>query len=190
MSLYSKLQKEIDSVSDVHPNLLSEAKERAEYMDDTNDKGIVNDSTGSSVLVRENGDITLTSSLMSQYKVTASGHTIEESMESHTRTVRKVIEADEIVINNHKLNPALYELSDMRNLFGYQDISIGNLTVNTTVLVKAWENTLQKWVLIRRPARIPLFSPVLNLPDCPENMNVDTDIKDEILKASQGGSKG
>jgi hypothetical protein len=28
------------------------------------------------------------------------------------------------------------------------------------------------------------------LPDCPENMNVDTDIKDEILKASQGGIKG
>ena len=29
MSVYSKLQKEIDSVSDVHPDLLSEAKRKS-----------------------------------------------------------------------------------------------------------------------------------------------------------------
>lgn len=186
---YNSLKKEIEDVFSVHPDLLSEAKEYTEYMDDTVDKGMINTSNGSSIVIRKNGDITIAPALSVQQKYTAGGHALEQSMESHTITIRKRIEADEIVINDHKLNPALYELSDMRQLFGSPDVAIGNLTLNTTVLVKAWEPTLKKWVLIRRPARIPAFSPILNLPDSPAQMGINTDINDEILKASQGGKK-
>lgn len=189
MSVNKMLNNEIKSVTDVYPDLLTEAKETTEYIDGVNDRGIINQNSGSSMVIRENGDISLASSLTSQYRLTAGGHAVEESIESHTRTIRKTVEADEIIINNHKLNPALYELSDMRAMFGFADIAVGNLTMNATVLVKAWEPTLQKWVLIRRPARIPLFSPVLNLPDAPENMDINSDISEEILKASQGGKK-
>ena len=188
MAINKTLQQELNSVTDVYPSLLAEAKEKTDFMEGT-DRGMVNPSTGSSMIIRENGDITLASGLESQYKMSSGGCVLEESLESHTRTVRKVLEADEIVINNHKLNPALYELSDMRSMFGFADIAIGGMTMNTTVLVKAWEPTLQKWVLIRRPARIPLFSPVLNLPDAPEGMDINSDISQEILKASQGGKK-
>ena len=55
----------------------------------------------------------------------------------------------------------------------------------STVLVKAWEPTLKKWVLIRRLARMPLFSTMLNLPDAPEDLSIDTNISDEILKMSR-----
>ena len=54
-----------------------------------------------------------------------------------------------------------------------------------TVLVKAWEPTLKKWVLIRRLARMPIFSPKLNLADSPEELDIDTNISDEILKMSR-----
>lgn len=187
--MYDSLKKEIEDVSNVHPDLLSEAKEVTSYIDDIGDKGIINKKNGSSVIVRENGDISISPSLSASQKYTASGYSIEQSIESNTITVRKRIEADEIIINNHKLNPALYELSDMRKLFGFPDVAIGGLTLNTTVLVKAWEPTLKKWVLIRRPARMPAFSPVLNLPNAPEEMDINTDIKNEILLASQGGKK-
>ena len=55
----------------------------------------------------------------------------------------------------------------------------------SSVLVKAWEPTLKKWVLIRRLARMPLFSPILNLSDAPEELSIDTNISDEILKMSR-----
>lgn len=189
MATYDSLKKEIDSVANVHPDLLSEAKEKAEHMDAENEDGIINKKTGSSIIIKDNGDISIAPSLTTGQKYTAGGHAIEHSMESHTITVRKRIEAEEIVINDHKLNPALYEFSDMRQMYGYPDIAIGNLTLNTTVLVKAYEPTLKKWVLIRRPARIPMFSPILNLPQVPDQMDINTDIKDEILKTSQGGKK-
>ena len=83
------------------------------------------------------------------------------------------------------MNPALYELSDMRKTNVNENTAIGNLTMFSTVLVKAWEPTLKKWVLIRRLARMPLFSTMLNLPDAPEDLSIDTNISDEILKMSR-----
>lgn len=184
----SELQKEIEDISSVHPDLLSEAKDRTRYINRTSDKGIINGDSGASILAKKDGTVHMSAGLMSQYRLDGvNGHAIEQSIESTTMTVRKRIEADEIVINDHKLNPALYELSDMRKLFGYSDVAIGNLTVFSAVLVKTWEPTLKKWVLIRRLARTPLFSPVLNLPDAPAELDVDTNISDEILNMTERG---
>lgn len=186
---YVDLSKELNEVMSVHPNLLSEAKEYSKYMDSEVDKGIINEITGSSVIVNKNGDVSLSASLFSQQKYTADGHAIEQSIESDTISIRKRLEVDEVIINDHKLNPAFYEYTDMKQLFNDPTLAIGNLTVSTTVLVKAWEPTLKKWVLIRRPARMPMFSNVLNLSDAPKQMDIDSDISDEILKASNGGKK-
>ena len=143
-------------------------------------KGIVNPETGSSILIKDNGDTTTAASLLSQQKTLSNGKVVEESIESDTYTVRKNLIVDEITINKHKLNPDIYELSDMRKLFNNEEQAIGNLTFCTTVLVKAWEQNLKKWVLIRRPMRIPIFSPMLNLPDTPKNTDIKADIKSEI----------
>lgn len=188
-SNFTTLQQEISDVTRVSVDLLSEAKEYASYSDNTVDRGIINKENGSSILIRENGDISISPSITAQQKYTANGHAIEQSIESETITVRKKIEADEVILNNHKLNPALYELTDMRVALNNETVAIGNLTLNTTVLVKAWEPTLQKWVLIRRPARMPMFSPVLNLADSPEQMSISSDISEEVLKMTKGGMK-
>lgn len=188
-SNFTTLQKEISDVTQVSVDLLSEAKEHASYSDNAVDRGIINKENGSSILIRENGDISISPSITAQQKYTANGHAIEQSIESETITVRKKLEADEVILNNHKLNPALYELTDMRVALNNETVAIGNLTLNTTVLVKAWEPTLQKWVLIRRPARMPMFSPVLNLADSPEQMCISSDISEEVLKMTKGGTK-
>lgn len=188
-SNFTTLQQEISDATRVSVDLLSEAKEYTSYSDNAVDRGIINKENGSSILIRENGDISISPSITAQQKYTANGHAIEQSIESETITVRKKIEADEVILNNHKLNPALYELTDMRVALNNETVAIGNLTLNTTVLVKAWEPTLQKWVLIRRPARMPMFSPVLNLADSPEQMSISSDISEEVLKMTKGGMK-
>lgn len=186
---FTSFKKDISDVTKVDVSLFSEAKEYASYSDNANDKGIINKVNGSSILIRENGEITLSPNILAQQKYTTNGYAIEQSIESETITVRKRLDADEVILNNHKLNPALYELTDMRTALNDETVAIGNLTLNTTVLVKAWEPTLKKWVLIRRPARMPMFSPVLNLSNSPEQMCISSDISEEVLKMTKGGTK-
>lgn len=181
------IRKEVDNILLTHPNLLSEIKEEAAYTDNSKDRALINKNNGSSVVIRENGDISISPSSLSQIKGTADGHIIEQAIETNSTTVRKNINTDELIVNNHKFNPMFYELTDMRAI--NETNAIGNLTVNTTVLVKAWEHTLQKWVLIRRPARIPMFSPVLNLANAPEQLSINSDISEEIELASVSGRK-
>lgn len=178
------LMEELRDVSQVETSLLNEAKERTKNLDNRFEKSMIGQN-GESIAIKENGEISLASSLLSQYKMTKTGYVSEISIQSNTITNRKNIEADEIVINKHKMNPALYELSDMRKTNVNENTAIGNLTMFSTVLVKAWEPTLKKWVLIRRLARMPLFSPILNLADAPEDLSIDTNISDEILKMSR-----
>lgn len=168
------------------PINMEDLKDNVEFANRQVDKGIINSNAGSALLLRDNGDAALISGKYSQYKLNNSGQAIEISMQSNTITNRKIINADEIVINSHKLNPQLYELADMRQVLNDKGI-VGNLTVLGTVLVKAWEPILQRHVLIRRQIRIPLFSPLLNVSITPENLAVDSDITKEIEQMSKGG---
>jgi hypothetical protein len=160
--------------------LLGEFEERARYMDRSTEKGIVNEETGSSMGIAKDGSVIFAAGTTSQYKVGHDGNVTEISLKSTEITNRKSIQTDELLINNRKLNPQIYELSDMRQLNGNPNMAIGNLTMMGTVLVKAWEPNLKKWVLIRRQVRIPMFSPMLNLADAPEEFNIDTDISEEL----------
>lgn len=184
--MLDELTKQLEDISKAYPSLLEEAKEISKHLDNGNDKGFVNEK-GSSMVLKESGEIALASSLYSQYRIEPNGYSNEITIQSTVTTNRRQINADEIVINKHKLNPALYELSDMREYSINPDTAIGNLTMFATVLVKAWEPTLKKWVLIRRLARMPMFSPTLNLPNVPDQMSLNVNISDEILKLSRGG---
>lgn len=162
-------------------NLLEVLKDKAQYMDRRIDKGFVNDSTGSSLGIRNNGDIVAASSETLQYKMqNSTGTATEISLQSNTITNRKIINSDEIIVNKHKLNPQLYELTGMKQLFGKETQAVGGLTMLGTVLVKAWEPNLQKWVLIRRQVRIPVFSQLLNTADAPEELGLNTSISEEL----------
>lgn len=162
-------------------NIVNILKERAEKALSSIESGFINEKTGSSFLLDRGGNVTVAASKTVQYKLQyASGHATEISLESNTITNRKNIVADEIIINKHKLNSQIYELTDMKRFLNDPTQAIGNLTMNGTVLVKAWEPNLKKWVLIRRPIRTALFSNMLNLPASPEGMDIEDNISDYI----------
>ena len=161
--------------------LIDKLKERDEQAERSSEKGIINTDTGSSILLGRTGNVTVASSHNVQYKLNyASGLAREMSFQSDTITNRKRLKTDELMINNHKLNPQLYELTDMKQLYYDPNYAIGNLTVNATVLVKAWEPNLEKWVLIRRPIRTPLFMNAVGIPRAHKDMDLDDNITSEI----------
>ena len=71
------------------------------------------------------------------------------------------------------MNSYLYEITNMKKLKG---TAIGNFTVSGTVLVKTYDKNLDKWVLIRRQVRVPMFSNLL-----------DPYVIDERLDVPDGG---
>ena len=152
---------------------------------------LVNKRTHSSVAIRQNGQINLASSLYSQYKLNPSGKSLEQTLESVAITNRRKIQADDIIVNDHKLNPFLYELTDMKSLeSAYNDnMLVGNFCIYGSVLVKAWEQNLHRYVLLRRPARIPMFSPLINVPEINGGIKVTDPLKvdEQILAKSDKG---
>lgn len=169
-------------------NIVNELKERSENADRINQQGLINDKTGSSIILDENGNLTIAPSKNVQYHMKYNeGQATEISIQSNTITNRKNIKTDEITINKHKLNNQLFELTDFKRIDGDPTSGIGNLTMMGTVLVKAWEPHLEKWVLIRRQVRIPIFSNTLPIPDVPASMALEnedgtsaTDVSEEI----------
>lgn len=164
-------------------NLVTKIKNMIENANRSTEVGMVNGDTKSSLMLKENGDVVIAASKTAQYKINYdSGTSTEISMQSNTITNRKNIKADDITINKHKLNPQMYELTDMKVYNDNKNLAIGNLNMQGTVLVKTWDTHLEKWVLIRRPIYTPIFSNLLNIPTVPEDMDIDDDM-DEYTDA-------
>ena len=172
----------------VKPNDLIE---RGKYLSRMKEKGIIGEKTGSSVVVREDGQINLSSGKYSQYKLNPNGRTSELSIESKITTNRRVIESDDLVINNHKINPQLWELTDFKQVsLPYTEKAIiGNMTMQAHILVKAWDYDLGRYMLIRRPARVRLFSPRINMPDIHAALGINDPLKvdEDILALTDKG---
>ena len=98
-------------------------------------------------------------------------------MQSNTITVQKDIVANDIVVNRHKINSQLWELTNFKN---NHDTIMGNMMMDATILVKAWEPTLQKYVLIRRPARFPVFSNLLDAYVVDDRLDIYVDMSEDI----------
>ena len=76
--------------NDISQNIVQKLKDEAANADRTKSKGFINDKTGGSVLINENGDITISPSKTVQYKMKYSeGQATEISMQSNTITNRK-----------------------------------------------------------------------------------------------------
>jgi len=170
---------------------LADIEETVNYPQRGQEMFLMSKKTHSSIMVRPNGQINLSSSLYSQYKLSPSGKILEQSLESNAITNRRKVNADDIVINDHKFNPFLYELTDMKALeTAYNDdMVVGNFCIYGSVLVKAWEVNLHRYVLLRRPARIPMFSPVVNVPEINPGIHVTDPLKidEKILAKSKKG---
>lgn len=171
----------MDNVELAKPKSFTELTEDAEFLSRLTDRGLLNED-GSGIAVDEKGNIDLSSSEYSQYKLDNNGVATEVSMQSNTITNTKNIRVDNLAINRHRINPALWELTDFKKVDGSNAMVVGNLTMTGTVLVKAYEPNLKKYVLIRRPVRMPLFSTTLDVPDTPENLGVDTGIGKDLAE--------
>lgn len=136
------------------------------------DKLIKNQSSLSSISLKSDGNISITSSFFNFFKSDADGQKIEAGFHKKAIFNRFEFEVDEVVINKHKLNPYLYELTDFKQITTPISGIIGNLCIDGTVLVKAWDSTLKKYVLIRRRIRTPMFFPRLNVPEIPSGLGI------------------
>lgn len=169
----------------------SQIQERVKFIKRGHESGIMNDTTQSSVVIRHDGQINVSSNRYAQYKLNPSGKVVEQSLESVSLTNRRKISTDDIVLNEHKLNPFLYELTDVKKLTNaYNDnMLVGNFCLFGSVLTFAWEMNLKRYVLIRRPARMPVFSPVLNVPEINTGLGVTDPLKidEDILAKSTKG---
>lgn len=168
--------------NNITPKILSDIIEEEEFASRSNNRGFLNKKTDSGILVTENGDIDLSSSKFTHYKLSGNGIATERSIQSNTVTNSKNLSVDNITVNRHKLNPALWELTDFKKTNGSKEQIVGNLNMTGTVLVKAWEPTLNKYVLIRRPMRMPIFSTTLNIPDAPTNVDNSTGIERDLIE--------
>lgn len=182
-----KIGKNYDSFN----NTIADIENMAKYPERGHESFMINKRTHSAIAIRQNGQINMSASMYSQYKLNPSGKAVEQSLESVAITNRRKIKADDVVLNEHKLNPYLYELTDMKSLeTAHNDhMLVGNFCLYGSVLVKAWEVNLHRYVFLRRPARIPMFSPLLNVPEIHAGLGVTDPLKiDETILAKS--SKG
>ncbi len=161
-------------------NLFNEIKSKTGKVDNGGDYGILNPESQASIIARDDGNIILASDNYTQVKLDKNSSAIvQTSLSSQSNSVIKEINANDITINKHKFNNQFIELTDFRNVNGN---ILGSMMVNGTVLVKTWEPNLEKWVLIRRPISTAMFSSRLNIPNTPEQLEIDLKIQDDIKK--------
>lgn len=166
-------------------NKLKEVQFKSSHMRRSKDKGMINKESKASMGMKDNGSTSIAAGEYAQYKLDKeTGIANEISLHSNTTTVVKNIKANDITVNKHKLNNQLWELTDYKQKGEY---AIGGMTMVGTVMVKAWEPTLKKYVMIRRQARIPVFSNLLNVPSSPQQYGIDEniakDIKEYMIKS-------
>lgn len=161
-------------------DLFNEMKNKTGILDVVDDAGFVNPESDSSIVAKEDGNTTMAAGNYAQIKLDKqAGEIVETSLMSTENTVTKDINVIDITVNKHKFNNQLIDLTDFRDVNG---AVMGGMLINGTVLVKTWEHSLQKWVLIRRPISTPMFSHRLNVPTTPEQMEVDLKAIEDIRK--------
>jgi len=170
---------------------LTDLMDRALNLQRKDEQGILNESNGAGVVVRKDGQVNLAASKYSQYKLSPNGRTVEQAMESVTITNRRKLLTEEVVINEHKLNPQLWELADFRvpKLPTNDHAFVGGLCMFGSVLVKAWEPNLKRYMLIRRPWLGPMFGPLLNVAEINPALGINDPLKleEDILALSDKG---
>ena len=159
-------------------DLFDEIVAKSSSADRQEDEYTINTTSGSSITAKGDGSTAVVSGIYAQYKADKnSGVATEISLQSNTITVQKEIVANDLVLNRHKLNSQLYELTNFKNNHG---TSMGNLMMNATILVKCWEPTLEQYVLIRRPARFPVFGNLLDAFVVDDRLDIYVDMSEDI----------
>ena len=146
--------------------------DKMNYLMRETEEGMRNLMTEASILLKEHGSINAVASEYSSSKITSDGHNVDTGYWKKDVFNTHEFVTDQIIVNKHKLNPYLYELTDFKKIETPVSGIVGNFCLDGTVLVKAWDTTLKKYVLIRRRLRTPMFFPQLNVPEIPDALNI------------------
>ena len=154
-------------------NLFNDSVQKSTMATLGDDKGFINPLAKTSIVSRASGSTNIVSGIYAQLKCDrASGVVTEVALHSVVNAVQRELSISDLIINRHKLNSQLYEFTNLKSNLG---TIMGNLTVDATVLVKTWEPHLEQYVLIRRPARFPVFSHLLDAYEIDERLKLDLD---------------
>ena len=174
----TKFQLEANMAKALGPNAfranIEELKKKAEFGNRQDDTTIVNsDGANASIRLTDN-KATIASSQNASMKLNGQQIVAQSYEEKHT-TNRLNLEAYEVMVNGHKMNPNIWEYSDMRRFIDSQGgkYDVGCFCMLGTVLTPTWDTQLKRYVLVRRLARMPLFSPTLNVPEILDSLNID-----------------
>lgn len=156
-----------------YDNRYTNIKNTTDYLSlDLRDKGLKSVTSLANISVKADGNINAAAGEYSSLKVAAEGSQTETGIHKRFIFNRCEFDINEVVINKHKLNPYLYELTDFKKITNPISGIVGNFCIDGTVMVKAWDSTLKKYVLIRRRIRTPMFFPRLDVPSIPSFLNV------------------
>lgn len=157
---------------------LADIQKKADYGNRQDDTTIVNsDGANASVRLTDN-KVNIASSQDSGIKVNEQQANFQSFEEKHT-TNRFNLDTYEIIVNGHKLNPNLWEYTDMaefKDQYGTRH-AVGGLCVFGTVLCPTWDEQLGRYMLVRRLYRTPLFSSKLNVPEIMNALNIEDPTK-------------
>lgn len=152
-------------------NLFNDSVQKANMATLGDDKGFINPLAKASIITRGTGTVSMVSGIYAQLKCDrASGVVTEVALHSTVNAVQRELSISDLIINRHKLNSQLYEFTNLKSNLG---TIMGNLMVESTILVKTWEPNLGQYVLIRRPARFPVFSHLLDAYEIDERLKLD-----------------
>ena len=146
--------------------LAARIKNDARYTNRNNELRLVNKNNHLSYAIRD-GHMNLVANKLSSFKLDGRmGATQSTSREYEIKTNRVKCYFDDMLFNGHKFNPVFYEYANYKQ---YKDQNnnihtVGGLCVSGSVMVRAWDEQLGRNMLIRRPARFPMFAPINNVP--------------------------
>ncbi len=164
------------SVNEKEPDLkagILNLKRKAEYGSRNEDTIKVNPVSQAAMRLFEN-NVNLSASQNTISKMNDKQN-IQQSFEEKHTTNRFSVDTYDIMVNGHKLNPNLWEYSDFKQFNDmYGGIHcVGAFSVFGTVLIPSWDAQLHKYVLVRRLARMPMFSPKNNVPEILKTLNIE-----------------
>lgn len=151
-----KFESNLDKVKDY-----AERISRDEECSLKNNRGSVN--------IKRDGQVNISSGIDTQFKMGTNGTAEIISLTTSIKANTMKLDTDDLIIANHKFNRKIIDLADFKQVLKKDyttDVKIaGGLTMLGTVLVRAWDEQLKRYVLIRRLANIPVFSPSLGATD-------------------------
>ena len=157
---------------------IEDLQNKANYGNRQDDTTIVNsDGANASVRLTDN-KVNIASSQDSGFKVNEQQTNMLSFEEKHV-TNRFNLDTYEIIVNGHKLNPNLWEYSDMAEFKDFYQTrhAVGGLCMFGSVICPTWDEQLHRYVLVRRLARMPIFSSKLNVPEIMKQLNIQDPTK-------------